>query len=223
MLLNHLTELLRLPDGRTALFAGSELVGGRLELHGVDCMVEFRLEGGLPVWRHTAHGVVFEKRVWMPYDHNTTYVSYTLLDGPESVRLKLRPSVHFRGHDEAVSVPLADPYTLTALDDAFEIRDSSPRPPLRLRLFGSRAAFTAERVRMREMLYRIEENRGYDSIGDLWCLGYFRADLRRDEPVTLVASTEPWEAFRDADPAAVLVREVERRRALVARAHPTLR
>ena len=31
------------------------------------------------------------------------------------------------------------------------------------------------------MLYRVEESRGYDSRGDLWSPGYFRADLAREQ------------------------------------------
>src|SRR5712692_3001765 len=36
MMLNHLSELLRLPDGSTVQFGGEERVGGSLELHGAD-------------------------------------------------------------------------------------------------------------------------------------------------------------------------------------------
>jgi predicted glycogen debranching enzyme len=223
MMLNHLTELLRLPDGSSALFAGSELQGGRLELHGVDHLVELRLEGGLPVWQYRVGDVLLEKRVWMPQGMNTVYVSYRLAEGDAPVRLKLRPSVNFRSHDAPVSLPLVEPYRLTAYDCEYEIDDSSELPPLRLLLFGERAAFTAERVRMREMLYRIEENRGYDSLGELMCMGYFRADLLPGRAVTLIASTEPWESFHEADPSDVWQAELERRRKLVAGAHEAAR
>src|SRR2546426_4421287 len=40
VMLNHLSELLRLPDGRTALFGGEERAGGALELHGSECLTE---------------------------------------------------------------------------------------------------------------------------------------------------------------------------------------
>ncbi len=223
MMLNHLTELLRLPDGTRTLFAGSELQGGRLEMHGVDHLEELCLEGGLPVWRYRVGDALVEKRLWMPQGENTVYVSYRLAEGDGPVRLKLRPSVNFRSHDAPVSHPLIEPYQLTALDDGYEIDDASDLGPLRLVLHGERTAFTAERVRMREMLYRIEEHRGYDSVGELMCMGYFRADLLPGHPVTLVASTEPWERFRDADPEAVFARELDRRRALLAAAHESAR
>src|ERR671910_468799 len=34
VMLNHLSELIRLPDGTSYLFGGEEQTGGRLELHG---------------------------------------------------------------------------------------------------------------------------------------------------------------------------------------------
>ena len=63
VMLNHLSELLRLADGTTILFGGEERAGGVLELHGADHLTEFRLEMGLPVWRYEVGGVVFEKSV----------------------------------------------------------------------------------------------------------------------------------------------------------------
>jgi predicted glycogen debranching enzyme len=220
MMLNHLSELLRLPDGSRCLFAGSELVGGRLEMHGVDHLVEFRLEGGTPVWRYRIGTTLFERRVVMPYEENTVQVSYRLLEGAAPVRLKLRPAVHFRSHDAPVSSTLADPYVLTASEGRYQIADASDRPPLRMVLHGGRTAFTAERERLRELLFRIEENRGYEAVGELWALGYFRADLTAEAPVTLVASTEPWGLFAERDPETVEAAVRERRERLLAAALP---
>src|SRR5919204_5530236 len=43
VMLNHLSELLRLPDGTSVLFGGEESAGG-LKLHGGDFLREFRLD-----------------------------------------------------------------------------------------------------------------------------------------------------------------------------------
>src|SRR5947209_8684853 len=47
VMLNHLSEQLRLRDGTIAQFGGEETVGASLELHGADYLREFRLEHGL--------------------------------------------------------------------------------------------------------------------------------------------------------------------------------
>src|SRR5688500_1087461 len=51
MMLNHLSEMIRLHDGTTLLFGGEERMDRSLDLHGVEHLTEFRLEKGLPVWR----------------------------------------------------------------------------------------------------------------------------------------------------------------------------
>src|SRR5438093_4055254 len=48
VMLNHLSEMIRLPDGTTILVGGAEREGGEVELHGIDHLAEFRLEMGLP-------------------------------------------------------------------------------------------------------------------------------------------------------------------------------
>ena len=49
-MLNHLTELLRFPDGSTLRFGGEKNAGTTtLDLHGAEYLKSFRLEFGLPV------------------------------------------------------------------------------------------------------------------------------------------------------------------------------
>src|SRR5260370_6253244 len=103
VMLNHLSELLRLSDSTTILFGGEERAGGALDLHGADFLTEFRLDMGLPVWRYEVSGIAFEKRILLPHRQNTVHVNYRLIEGVGPVRLKLRPSVHFRPDDSPVS------------------------------------------------------------------------------------------------------------------------
>src|SRR5438128_11899711 len=93
VMLNHLSELLRLRDGTTILFGGEERAGGALDLHGADYLTEFRLDRGLPVWRYEVGGIAFEKRILLPHRQNTVHINYRLVVGEGPLRLKLRPSV----------------------------------------------------------------------------------------------------------------------------------
>src|SRR3954451_9207756 len=126
MMLNHLAEQLRLPDGRTVQLGGEERAGGVLELPGAGFLTEFRLEWGLPVWRYDVDGYVIEKRLVLPHMQNTVHITYRLLDGAGSVRLKLRPAVHFRPHEGRVNAPHRGSYVLTALADYYELSLSGP-------------------------------------------------------------------------------------------------
>jgi predicted glycogen debranching enzyme len=217
MMLNHLSEQVRLPDGRVVRFGGQEWVGGRLELHGAGDLLEFRLEDGLPVWLYRLDASVIEKRVLLAHRLNTAYVTYRLVAGEGTIRLKLRPAVHFRFHDAPVNTPLPTAYTLTAVNDLCQLSAGPELPPLRLMLCGENRAFTIEGKRMQEVLYRIEEARGYVAAGELWTPGYFRVDLSRDHPATLVASTEPWETVQALPPEQAQQAERDRRERLLER------
>ncbi len=221
VMLGQITELVRLRSGKVIRFGGEEFAGGRLDLHGAEHMVEFRLEVGLPVWRYAAHGIVFEKRLMLAHRQNTVYVNYHLIEGDGPVRLKLRPQVHFRGHEEPVNKPLADAYSLTVINERGELSiPGSEFPPLRFRLFAEEGAFTIQGRKIVELMYRIEESRGYESRGEQWTPGYFRADLDHDHPVTLAASTESWDSLRTIPPGDARGAELERRDMLLIAAPP---
>src|SRR2546430_16885370 len=51
VMLNHLSEMLRLPDGSTHFLGGEERAGGGPDLPGAGCLRELRLEHGLPTGR----------------------------------------------------------------------------------------------------------------------------------------------------------------------------
>src|SRR5260370_24726863 len=48
VMLNHLSEMLRLPDGATVLFGGEGRQGGALDPHGAAYLTQFRLEKRFP-------------------------------------------------------------------------------------------------------------------------------------------------------------------------------
>lgn len=214
MMLNHLSEQLRLPGGETVLLSGEERVP-HLQLHGAQYLDEFRLEMGLPVWRYRVGEFVLEKRLFMPHHENTSHIVYRLVEGKGTIRLKLMPSVHFRSHDAHVSAPIPPRFELRAIDDRFELFAGDDLPTLRLTTIGERPAFTIERRFLREMLYRIEESRGYDSVGDLWSPGYFRFDLSLNHDAVVTASTESWDHVLAIPPAEALLAELKRRDRLI--------
>lgn len=214
MLFNHLSEQVRMPNGRVIRFGGQEWVGGRLELE-TGTLIEFRLEGGLPVWLYQLDDIVIEKRLLLTHRMNSVYISYRLAHGEGTIRLKLRPAVHFRPHEAPVSTPLANEYMLTAVNDRCELSAGPQLPVLRLLLHGQNRAFTIEGTRLSEVLYRIEESRGYESAGEMWSPGYFRVDLSQGSSATLIASTERWESITALQPDVAFQAERDRRERLL--------
>jgi predicted glycogen debranching enzyme len=215
MLLPQLSEQLRLTDGTIVRLGGEERAGGAPQLYGASYFSEFRLEGGLPTWRYKVGGAILEKQVMLPYLQNTVHITYRLVSGEETVRLKVMPSLHFRAHEAPVSTPLPTRFTLMVEEDRYEVSAGTDLPSLRLMFYGERTAFTVETRKIPNVLFRIEGLRGYEHTGDLWSPGYFRVDLSCDHAATLVASTEDWEVICALQPSEALLAEHERRQRLL--------
>jgi predicted glycogen debranching enzyme len=221
VMLSHVAEQIRAADGSRVEIGGRERTGDTPDARGTGCLTEFRLEDGLPVWHYEANGYVIEKRVFMPHMQNTVHMMYELVSGPGEARMEmaLRPSVNFRAQELPVSEPLGRPYEFRAVGTDFEISlKGSGLPPLRLKLCSTDATFTLKGKRIENILYPIEESRGYLARGDLWSPGYFRVALEAGHRVTLVASTESFETMCVHEPEQALEAERGRRRRLLAQA-----
>lgn len=223
MMFNDLAEHIRLPDGRLVMLGGEERAT-HLKLHGAECLREFRIELGLPVWIYRFEDITLEKRIVMVHGQNTVHICYRAVCARCRVRLELRPALHFRPHEGALGGPLQEPYATTVVHDRYEFSCAEPGlPPLRTLVFGEGAAFTCDERYIKEVLYRIEESRGYEFRGDLWSPGCFHFELSEGSQGALVASTEPWDIIRALSPEQAMRLEVERQELLLERAHPPAR
>jgi predicted glycogen debranching enzyme len=222
LMLNHLVEVLRLPDGRDVQFGGEEPTQVGEHVHPV-YLQEFRLENQLPSWRYEIEGVVFEKRILMPYTQNTVQITYTLLKGPDNCRLHLRPSVHFRAFEGDVGQPLRDGYEMRVRGTRFEIAGETGHPPLRLHISAEYSVFLHDGGSVRDIYYQRDDERGYPCRGQLWSPGFFSASLDRNAPTIFTASTEDWHTIFALDPETAFQTETERRMRLLRLAPAALR
>jgi len=209
-------------DGGVVRLTGAEYMDGGREGDFARHLTEFRLEWQIPTWTFQVAGRRLEKRVVMPFGQNTTYVEYTLVDGPPC-RLHLRPYVTFRMHDGPLGVPGEWPFTLLInRGGRYEIQPFDGSPPLRFCLRPRCGAFVVDERTSSGVYYEIEKQRGYDHREDLMTPGYFAHDLEPGKPVAMVFSTEPWELL-DLDAAAVFDSERQRMQKLVALAPESAR
>src|SRR5256885_8138963 len=218
VMLNHLAEFIRLPDGKVIEFGGLEH-----SEQGPDApiyLTEFCLENHLPVWRYDLDGIILEKHVLFLYGQNTVHISYHLVSNHEGVRLELRPSVHFRGHEHPVNEGSLENYRFSAIGDQYEISNSESAPRLRLVLRGDLASFTYDGGTRREIFYQKEADRGYQSRGLLWSPGHFSVILHPRREATLVASTEAWHTMLALTPQEALGFYHGRRRRLLVSSDP---
>src|ERR1043166_3831439 len=219
---NHVSEFLRFSDNDVVSLGAEERAGGQLDLKSGDYLTEFRLEDGLPIWTYHVRDVVVEKRVLLPHLQNTVHVSYQVISKGVPPGLELRPAFHFRHHEAPVDSDLAAPYKLTAVDGRYEIAAARRKlPPLRMQLHGRESAFTIAPSKIPQVVYRIEQQRGYAHEGELWSPGFFSVALTERSTATLVGSTEPWDIINVLGPEEVLAAECERRARLLPVAIPT--
>ena len=209
---SHLLEVLSFGDDDLVSLGAEERARGQLDLHGADYLKEFRLESGLPVWIFEVRGLTIEKRLLMPHLQNTVMVRYLVTGKGDLPRLKLRPAMNFRHYEDPVDALPKMPYEVRATANHYEIRDrSSALPPLRMRMSDCASDFQVDPRRIHEIVYRTELERGYDSEGELWSPGLFRAPLRHGETVTLIGSTEDWNIIEVLSPTKAAIAENDRR------------
>jgi predicted glycogen debranching enzyme len=58
----------------------------------------FYLDGNLPVWNYAFADGILEKRVWMEYGENTTYIRYYFKRGCQDLHLSLKALVNYRDY-----------------------------------------------------------------------------------------------------------------------------
>ncbi len=222
VMLNHMAETLQLPNGVRILIGGEEpsetgSVGTREHY-----VKEFRLEHGLPIWVFEAEGYLIEKRLLLIHGQNTLHITYELLSGQECARLELRPSVHFRGYEHDVALPLESPYTLHIHERRYELTNPVLPYALRMYVYDDKATFTHDGGRLRDIAYPTEAARGYGSQGTLWSPGSFSVELCPNRPVTLVASCEDWPTILAIHPDTAMEAGIARRQRLVESAAPSV-
>jgi len=179
-------------DGESFLLSGVEFEDGRVQSDLPKVLSEFRHERQTPVWRCVIKGRRLEKRVIMPYGHNSVYVEYRLLEG-EPLRLHIRPFVTFRMLDAQLSEARKPPFPLTVLDGRYEMHLSETAPPLKMCLRPQCGVFVADSLTSHGVSYRVDRDRGSKHSENLASPGYFDTEITSERPIAFVASTEHWE------------------------------
>jgi predicted glycogen debranching enzyme len=84
--------------GRNTDLSANRWHDGTLAPHGDVTIVDFSLEGGVPVWTYAVADALLERRIWMEYGAHTTHVEWTLRDASAPVDLALKAYVNDRDY-----------------------------------------------------------------------------------------------------------------------------
>ena len=186
LLVGGIDELVSI-DGQAFELATHRWASGAVAPRGYLTIQSFRLEGATPVWTYQIGGARIEKRVWMRYGENTTYVRYSLLDSASPLALDLKVLVNYRdfhgtthaGDWRMLVESRENGICVTAFDGA--------RP---FYIKSGNAIGEARHIWYRDFFFARENERRLDDREDQLFTAQFHAQLEMGGPVTIIFSTE---------------------------------
>ncbi|HSV20561.1 MAG TPA: amylo-alpha-1,6-glucosidase [Casimicrobiaceae bacterium] len=208
-------------DGRCVRLGGAEFLDGRLETDVHRCLTRFTLDAMMPTWRFELGARVIEKTIVMPQYQNTVCVSYRLVSGAPLV-MRLRPFAAFRRQDAVLAHEEDWPFVFAYSHGRHEIHRSDGHLSLRFGLRPAQGVFVCDAKVGRNVLYRVEQLRGYDHSENVFSPGYFEVELHPGAPLSFVATTQGWQAL-EIDGAAAVAAERQRVERLLGIAAPGAR
>lgn len=210
-LLSKLEETLTI-DGRRFDLSTNEYKDA-IHPQGFRHQVRFRL-APFPIFTYEIADLKLEKTVFMVHGTNTVVVQYEV-EGARgrTVELEVRPFATFRDHHHlARKTDLSNPASLVRANGIrFRMIDGAPELH-----FGH----TADALDMMsywydDFLYRVERERGFDCLEDLFSPFAMRFSLIPGRRASLIVSLTPHEGFYADE---LREKELARRRALIAQA-----
>jgi predicted glycogen debranching enzyme len=203
-----LDETVEYDDAIYSLFANA-WEDGAVYPRGFKHIESFELEGGVPRWTYAIADAQLEKRIWMEYGENVTYVQYTLMRASRPLLLMAEAVGSYRDHHAGVSREALPDLTVTAVEGGIAVVPGSGRRGYRV--LSSAGTIQAHCDWFGGLDRMIEEERGTAGIDDNFNAGRFSVSLREGEQVVFVITAEA----QDVEPAFALERTRARERHLM--------
>ena len=174
----------------------NEYQDGTIDPRGYTHLERFALDGDIPIFVYQLNPhITLEKRVWMEYGQNTTYVQYEMrpiLDeetGIAAITLHLLPFCLYRDH-HATTRGSNDWHFLVDNDGSgIRVRAGNNAPACRI-VAGPAAHYSPSGWWYWHVLHRRDRERGLPDVEDVFQPGIFHIPLKPGRPVTLVLSAE---------------------------------
>ena len=198
VMVTKIDETVEFPDRRLLNLGVNEYQDGTIDPQGYRNLSSVSLEGDIPCFAYSLDTMLtLEKRIWMEYGQNTTYVQYVLrgaLDNEDekstqTVLLTLSPYCLFRDHHGTTQGSQDWNFLIENQGNMCRIRAYKDTPPLSM-IAGLSATFTTEAYWYWHILHRRDKERGLPDHEDVYRPGYFRIPLVPGMRFTLVLSAE---------------------------------
>lgn len=194
VLVTKVDEEVAFPGGRVLQLGVNEYQDGTIDPHGHTYLSSFTLEGDIPCFTYQLEKhLQLEKRVWMEYGENTTYIQYALhgsfcqknQDTP--LILTLFPFCLSRDHHSLTQGHPNWHFLVESLGNGCQVRAYAGAPSHRL-LMSKAAHFTPKDLWYWHVRHRRDQERGLNSIEDVYQPGTISVPITLGERVTLVLS-----------------------------------
>lgn len=196
VLVTKIDEEVELPNGHTLKLGVNEYQDGTIDPQGYNYLERFALEGDTARFSYALeNNLRLEKRIWMEYGQNTTYVQYMVHDLSENelndatLTLNLYPFCLYRDHHSTTQGSSDWHFLVEAKGNSCRIRAYDGAQPYWL-VAGPAAKFTPSGLWYWRVLHRRDRERGLPALDDVYLPGTFRIQISPGERVTLVLSAE---------------------------------
>lgn len=190
--------------GSTYRLGTNEYESGTIYPDGYLFLERVELDGMIPTFFYRAATFSLSKTIWMEYGQNTTYIRYTLGAASLPVQLTLLPLCTYRDFHAEARGSLDWHFALEPREGGLAITAFPGATPYHLLTFPA-AQFVPLDLWYWRFRHRVEQERGLDSVEDLYLPGSLRARVQPGQSLALIATTESPERV-DRDVAAAFQR-----------------
>jgi predicted glycogen debranching enzyme len=196
VLITKIDETVELPDKRFLKLGVNEYHDGTIDPQGYNYLKSLSLEADVPCFRYQLEeNMTLEKRIWMEYGQNTTYVQYMLSATPGSIAsdqslvLTLTPFCLYRNYHSTTHGDVNWHFLVEDQGNRCHIRAYDTAPAYFLILDPS-ARFTPMGEWYWGVKHRRETERGLPDVEDVYLPGTFRVQMAPGQHITIVLSSE---------------------------------
>jgi predicted glycogen debranching enzyme len=188
---------------------------GTIYPQGYTHLEQFRFER-YPVFVYKTGNTIIEKSVFMPFEENSTIVTYKVLESDFPIKLTVLPIINYRDYHARTHEDSRWNFAQTLNPKGVEIRAFPGSTTLYLQ--SDIAPYVTTGSWYKNFIYEVESERGLDDREDQYNPGYFSARLDHGSQFSILASLLSRETF---SPEGLRYREMHRLRGVLGRVPQT--
>jgi predicted glycogen debranching enzyme len=198
VMVTKIDEEVILPDGTLIKLGVNEYQDGTIDPNGNNYLDNFALEGDIPYFTYLLNKrLTLEKRIWMEYGQNTTYVQYSLHgsfdeEGKKSdqeITLTLFPFCLYRDYHSTTTGSENWRFRVEHQGNRCSVQAYDGTPRLAM-IANPDVVFTPTGMWYWHVLHRLARERGLPDHEDVYQPGIFQVKLTPGIRVSLVLSCE---------------------------------